>query len=140
MKIDTAGFSGDVSDSDVSDDEASLQQPLANAELEQPSINRHAFLFRHNGDMSESDLRKLHPLPSQVPFLLDAFSENVNFLTGIVYMPTVTRVARSLRGNSAAAVSLPQEALLFSIYYAAITSMEEDEVSVVTRLRHSANR
>ena len=118
-----------MSESDISEDETSLQHTAAKTELERQSPDHHTFLFRHNADVSETEVRKLHPLPSQVPFLLDAFSENVNFLTGIIYMPAITHMARSLRGTSATALSLPQEALLFSIYYAAVTSMEEDDVS-----------
>lgn len=35
---------------------------------------------------------------------------------------------RDLRGNSISSLTSSNEALMFTIYYAAITSMEEDEV------------
>ena len=57
------------------------------------------------------------------------FSENVNLITQFVHMPTVTKMARELRGGGRMRLTPANEALMFSIYYAAITSMEEDEVS-----------
>lgn len=121
LRIDIAGLSGDTSDSDASED-ATEPDPL--------STIGHGSLFRHTAGISDLDLRKLHPLPSQVPFLLDTFSENVNIITGVIHMPTVRQMARSLSGAGAGALSLPQEALLFSVYYAAVASMEEDDVSL----------
>jgi hypothetical protein len=46
----------------------------------------------------------------------------------IVHMPTVTKMVRNLRGNPTARLTPSNEALMFSIYYAAITSMEEEDV------------
>lgn len=47
----------------------------------------------------------------------------------IVHIPTVTKMVRELRGSDMTRLTPVNEALLFSIYYAAITSMEEDDVS-----------
>lgn len=88
---------------------------------------RHAFLFRHNLSPSTPDLRDFHPLPSQIPFLLDVFSENVNVLARIVHIPTVTKMVRDGKTRLTPA----NEALMFSIYYAAVISMEEDDVSLL---------
>ena len=90
---------------------------------------RHAFLFRHNLSPAAPDLHEFHPLPSQIPFLLDVFSENVNSLSRIVHVPTVAKMVRDLRGSDMTSLTPINEALMFSIYYAAITSMEEDDVS-----------
>jgi hypothetical protein len=75
------------------------------------------------------DLREFHPLPSQIPFLLDIFSENVNALGRIIHMPTIAKMVRDLRGSGMTSLTPANEALLFSIFYAAITSMEEEDVS-----------
>ena len=75
------------------------------------------------------DLREFHPLPSQVPFLLDMFSENVNSILRIVHVPTIAKMVRGLRGNDMMSLTPANKALMFSIYYAAITSMEDDDVS-----------
>ena len=97
-------------------------------ETERTSLERNAFLFRHNLHAPAPDLREFHPLPSQIPFLLEMFSENVNFAIRVVHMPTVTQMFRGMRGSSMARLEPSKEALVFSIYYAAITSMDEDEV------------
>ena len=125
--MDTRGLAGDESES--SEDEASTGQTPSTRELERTPSERHAFLFRHNLSPSVPDLHEFRPLPSQIPFLLDVFSENVNFFIGIVHMPTVTKMVRDLRGSGKTRLTLANEALMFSIYYAAITSMEEDDVS-----------
>lgn len=127
LKMDTRGLAGDESDS--SEDDASPGKTPSAQELERTPSERHAFLFRHNLSPSAPDLREFHPLPSQIPFLLDMFSENVNFFMQIVHIPTVTKMVRDLRGSGMTRCTPANEALMFSIYYAAVTSMEEDDVS-----------
>ena len=125
--MDTSDLAADESDS--SEDEASPGKTTSSQELERTPSERHAFLFRHNLSASDPDLREFHPLPSQIPFLLDMFSENVNFFIQIVHIPTVTKMLRNLRGSGMTRCTPVNEALIFSIYYAAIISMEEDDVS-----------
>lgn len=98
-------------------------------ESERTPSERHAFLFQHNLSAPTVDLRELQPLPSQIPFLLDVFSDNVNLYFRIIHGPTVVKMVRDLRGKAMTNLSPSSEALLFSIYYAAIISMEEDDVS-----------
>jgi len=116
-------------DSDSSDDEmpAGLSHPTR--ELERTPWERHAFLFRHNLSSPTHDLREFHPLPSQVPFLIDNFAENVNFMLQIVHVPTVRKMVRELNSADMTGLTPANEALMFSIYYATITAMEEDDVS-----------
>jgi hypothetical protein len=78
---------------------------------------------------SQPNLREFHPLPSQIPYLLNVYAENVNVIIQIVHIPTVTKMIRDLHGNDVTSLTPANEALMFSIYYAAITSMEEDDVS-----------
>lgn len=125
--MDTRGLAGDESDS--LEDEASSGKTPSTQELERTPSERHAFLFRHNLSPSAPDLHEFHPLPSQIPFLLDVFSENVNFFIQIVHIPTVTKMVRDLRGSGMTRHTPANEALMFSIYYAAVASMEEDDVS-----------
>jgi hypothetical protein len=47
----------------------------------------------------------------------------------IVHVPTVAKMVRDLRRSDMTSLTPANEALMFSIYYAAITSMEEDDVS-----------
>ncbi|KAK9241858.1 hypothetical protein V1506DRAFT_563384 [Lipomyces tetrasporus] len=124
LKMDTCGLAGD--DLDTSEDEVSAGKTTSTQELERTPSERHALYFRHNLSPSAPGPREFHPLPSQIPFLLDVFSENVNFALQIVHMPTVSRMVRDLRGDMTS-LTPANEALMLSIYYAAITSMEEDD-------------
>lgn len=125
--MDTHSLAGD--DSESSDDGASTGKSNSTYELQRAPIQRNAFLFQHSISSSTQDLRELHPLPSQTPFLLDVFSENVNFIMQFVHMPTVRKMVRDLRTSDTKHLTPANEALMFSIYYAAITSMEDDDVS-----------
>ncbi|KAL9097492.1 MAG: hypothetical protein Q9165_000388 [Trypethelium subeluteriae] len=125
LKTDSHGLVGEEAYS--SEDEASSEKMSA-PELGWRPSEHYGFLFRHNLSPSRPKLRDLRPLPSQIPFLLEIFSENVNILLRIVHISTVTKLARDLRGSSTARLTSSDEALMFSIYYAAVISMEEDEV------------
>lgn len=96
---------------------------------ERTPYERNAFLFRNNLSPSAPNLSEFHPLPSQVPFLLDVFVENVNGVAGLVHMPTVTKIIREWRASGMTRLTPSNEALMFSIYYTAIASMDEDDVS-----------
>lgn len=115
-------------DSDTSDEEESLGQTPSTQELDRPPVERHAFFFKH-GLGTSLDLRQYRPLPSQIPFLLDIFSENVNCVMRVVHMPNIMKLIRELRGTDMSALSPANEALLFSIYYSAVTSMQDEDVS-----------
>ncbi|OJJ95206.1 hypothetical protein ASPACDRAFT_47951 [Aspergillus aculeatus ATCC 16872] len=114
-------------DSDSPDHESPGQQPSV-SQSERTAAERHAFIFALDLNPANSDLRELHPLPSQVPFLLETFGENVNYFLGIVHMPTVSDVVRDWRKSGMKSLSPSNEALLFAIYYATIASMEEEDV------------
>lgn len=120
--MDLAGHESDSSEEDHEQIAPSTQ------ELDRAPSERHGFLFRHNLGSFTSDAHEFHPLPSQIPFLLNTYAENVNFFLQVVHMPTLTNMVRGLRGGSSSGLSPSDEALLFSIYYAAIISMEDDDV------------
>ncbi|PYH41783.1 Zn(II)2Cys6 transcription factor [Aspergillus saccharolyticus JOP 1030-1] len=121
LKIATSNRQPDDSDS-------ALGQPPSVSEVERTASERHAFIFGLNWNPTSPDLRELHPLPSQITFLLETFAENVNYFLGIVHIPTVSQVVRDWRQNGMKSLSPSNEALLFSIYYATIASMEEEDV------------
>ena len=98
-------------------------------ELQKTPSDRNAFIFGHNKNISSDVTADLHPLASQVSYLLDVFAENVNFMSQIVHMPSALKLAREMRSKGAISLTPSNEALLFAIYYAAVTSMEEDDVS-----------
>lgn len=90
-------------------------------------------MFGHNLSPFSPNLIDLHPLPSQIPFLLDVFSENVNIIFQIVHIPTIKNMVRDWRGREMKGLTPANEALMFAIYYAAITSMEEEDVSQILK-------
>lgn len=89
------------------------------------ATDHHAFILGYRS--SDVDLRKLHPLPSQIPFMWQVYQENVEPLLKILHIPTMEKLIRDMRRNIDE-LTHGNEALLFSIYYAAITSMEDEEV------------
>lgn len=97
-------------------------------ELQRTPLNRNAFLFRHSLGSTTPDLRHLHPLPSQIPFILNIFEENLNSMSQTVHMPTLTKLIRNVPGGNLSSLSPSTEALMFAIYYSSITSLEEDDV------------
>ncbi|KAL9105811.1 MAG: hypothetical protein Q9227_009067 [Pyrenula ochraceoflavens] len=126
LQIDSRGLA--ASDSGSSEDEASPGKSPSTQELNRTPSERHAFLFRHNLSPSTPDFREFRPLRSQIPFLLDVFAKNINSIIGIVHIPTVSKIARDSSSSDRTNLTTANEALLFSIYYAAVSSMEEDDV------------
>ncbi|PQE29949.1 fungal specific transcription factor domain-containing protein [Rutstroemia sp. NJR-2017a WRK4] len=72
------------------------------------------------------DLTALHPLPSQIPFYWSTFLENVTPLVKLLHTPTMEKLMKEVQHNLDA-LSRSTEALMFSIYFATITSMTEEE-------------
>ena len=118
-------------DFDDSEEEPWPETQIPTQELDRAPFERSSFLFRHNLMPRAPDLHEFQPLPSQIPFLLDVFSENVNVFARVVHIPSISRMVRDVRGVGIARLSPSNEALLFAIYYAAIISMEEDDVSIL---------
>ncbi|TGO85905.1 hypothetical protein BPOR_0353g00090 [Botrytis porri] len=115
--------------SDISsNDEDVPERTVSTLEHERTPSERHGFLFKHNLNLSDSDLSKLRPLPSQIPFLLDVYCENIHVFMRIVDITVINDMIRDLRGNKDKKLTPANEALMFSIYYATVTSMEEDEI------------
>lgn len=125
--MDNGGLAAD--EPEVSKHDPTPGNTPSTQEIRSTASERYAFLFRHNLNPLALDSRSFHPLPSQIPFILDVFAENVNLFYHIVHVPTVAKMVRDLRGSGMSNLTPSHEALMFSIYYAAIMSMEEDDVS-----------
>ncbi|RBR10704.1 uncharacterized protein FIESC28_09351 [Fusarium coffeatum] len=124
LQMDTRRMGDDGASSE--DDDFPASTPSTQEQHREPA-ERHAFLFQN--DMSPSSLggQDFNPLPSQIPFLLDVFEENMNIIMHVVHMPSIRKMVRSSRGSKPQ-ITFKHQALLFSIYYAAITSMEDEDV------------
>lgn len=83
---------------------------------------------------SDVDLQKCHPLPSHATFLWSVYQENVEPLIKLLHVPSVELILRDARRNHGK-LTPGNEALVFAIYFAAVTSLEPDEV----RILHWAN-
>lgn len=84
-------------------------------------------MFRHQrGDGIH--LNAFHPLPSQVPYILNIFADNVNYFVQIIHMPTLRKQLTVSRGGGLSTLPICTQALFFSICFAAVTSMEDDDV------------
>ena len=110
-------------DSEFSDEEPELSKSVHHSYGE--AGDHHGFVLGYMS--SDVDLSKLHPLPSQIPFVWQVYCENVDPLVKILHVPTMDKTIRQYR-NNLNNLSRGMEALMFSIYYAAITSLEDDEV------------
>ncbi|KAK8079223.1 fungal-specific transcription factor domain-containing protein [Apiospora phragmitis] len=126
LRMDTIHLANE--DSESSEDDMSPENSQPTGELQRTPSDRNAFIFGHNISSFPSSSSDLHPLPSQVSYLLDVYSDNVNFMAQAVHMPSVSKLAREMRSKGTASLTPSNEALLFAMYYAAITSMEDDDV------------
>lgn len=90
-----------------------------------------SFIMGYNS--SDVDLKPLHPLPSQIPFYWQTFLENVQPLVKILHTQTMNKVIKEVQ-NNLTSLTESTEALMFSIYFATITSMNTDEVSQASHL------
>ncbi|KLJ12597.1 hypothetical protein EMPG_12383 [Blastomyces silverae] len=104
-----------------SDDEENYPSPDSHGLLSTHSQSHDGFLFGYSS-LSQS-LRELHPNPDQMLILWDAYLENVAPLIPIVHKPTLRKCY--LRAcDSLDSLNKNTEAAMFSIYHAAITSMD----------------
>ncbi|KAH7319489.1 fungal-specific transcription factor domain-containing protein [Rhexocercosporidium sp. MPI-PUGE-AT-0058] len=87
--------------------------------------NHQSFIMGYNS--SDVNLKGLHPLPSQIPFYWQTYLENVHPLVKILHTPTMNKVIKEVQ-NNLSSLSKSTEALMFSIYFATITSMTATEV------------
>lgn len=130
LKADLGGDKDDASDDDEDDNDDMSPGNTASTSyhLDRTPSERYAFLFRHDLG-TDFPFRDFHPLPSQVPYMLNVFAENVNYFLQVVHLPTLRKQIKVSRGGDLSTLPICTQALLFSIYYAAVTSMEDDDAS-----------
>ncbi len=108
-------------ESGVSESESSPGNDVADADTSE----HQAFVFGYRS--CDVDLKSLHPLPSQIPYMWQVFQENVDPLIKVLHIPTMNKLIRQIR-HSLDSLTPPTEALMFAIYYAATISLDDDEV------------
>lgn len=126
-----------------SSDEDDSSSPISSLT---PSTNHGGFFFGYNS-LAHS-LSKYHPLPSQILILWDAFIENVDPVVTILHKPTAKGIIVDASINSDN-LDKNAEALVFTIYFAAVVSMsaeqcssllEEDREVVIERYRFAVEQ
>lgn len=88
--------------------------------------DHHSFIFGYRS--ADVNLDKCRPLPSHIPFLWSVYQENVEPLIKVLHIPSMEPIFREARKNHEQ-LSPGNEALVWAIYYAAITSLEPEEAS-----------
>ncbi|WXC41116.1 hypothetical protein QX201_000932 [Fusarium graminearum] len=106
-------------------DESDLEETPDCSPAAALSANHNAFIFGYRS--TEVDLDKYWPLPTVIPFLWSVYQENVEPLIKVLHIPTMEPVFRDARRDHKQ-LSPGNEALVWAIYYAAITSLDPDEV------------
>ncbi|KAF4440265.1 hypothetical protein F53441_12355 [Fusarium austroafricanum] len=89
------------------------------------SGNHNAWIFGYRS--ADVDLDKFWPLPSHIPFLWSVYQENVEPLLKVLHIPTMEPIFRDARKDHKQ-LSPTNEALVWAIYYAALTSLDPEEV------------
>lgn len=77
---------------------------------------------------TDVDLEPLHPPLEQISLYWQTFLLNVHPMTVLIHGPTVGKTIQEVQ-RDVSNLSPSTEALMFSIYFATITSMSAEEVS-----------
>ncbi|KAK4182404.1 fungal-specific transcription factor domain-containing protein [Podospora australis] len=127
LRQETGGLSREDPNSSDSDPEDAFRN--ASTAANQVTSPRHTVFLGQSAGLTGTTAKHLYPSSSQVPFLLTVFNDNVNSLMQAVHMPTVKKLLLGSDQNQQAALSAPEETLMFAIYFAAVISMEEPDVT-----------
>ncbi|SPJ72796.1 uncharacterized protein FTOL_02525 [Fusarium torulosum] len=111
-----------LTDEDFDDSEEETPDSSPAAAL---TANHNAFIFGYR--TADVDLENQWPLPSHIPFLWSVYQDNVEPLLKVLHIPTMEPIFRDARKDRKQ-LSPANEALVWAIYYAAIMSLEPEEV------------
>ena len=110
---------------DVSDDEEN--SPNSMLSPSDTTTSHSSALFGPNSVLLK-DLSSLHPSPIHMTLLCDVYARNVDPMFKVLHVPTLRQLVTKATSN---VKSIPSgnngEALLFSVYYAAITSLTQEQ-------------
>lgn len=89
-----------------------------------PSVSHQGFLFSYSS--IANCLRDFHPPPQQIATYWGIFKENVDPLIKVFHRPTTENLVAEA-AQDLDHISKPMEVMMFTIYFAVITSMSEVE-------------
>ena len=110
---------------DVSDDEE--DSPNATHSPSDTSTSHSSALFGPNSLLTK-DLSSLHPSPAHMALLCDLYARDVDPMIKVLHIPTLRKLVTRASSNIKSVPSGSSvEALLFAVYYAAITSITQEQ-------------
>ena len=110
---------------DVSDDEEN--SPNTTLSPSDTSASHSSMLFGPNSVLPK-DLSSLHPSPVHMVLLCDLYAHNVDPMFKVLHIPTLRQLVTKASSNMESVPSGNNcEALLFAVYYAAITSITQEQ-------------
>lgn len=111
----------DDSEEEEEDSQLSGQSPA------ETSTSQSSVLFG-SSPLHQRELRLLHPPPAQLTALFYYYQNNVDPMVKLLHIPSLRKLVMRASANIDAIPSGNYiEALLFSMYYAAITSLTQEE-------------
>ncbi|KAL8693188.1 MAG: hypothetical protein Q9218_001932 [Villophora microphyllina] len=112
------------SDEKENDDDGPDIEPPTNSHQTLPL--RDGFIF--NFGTPKVDLRSLHPSPAQIETLFALYMTNVDPMNKILHKPTLRKFVSGAKDHIETMPGVSKmQALMFAVYYAAITSLTPDE-------------
>ena len=129
LKEDTLGYENDETEGAFEGAQSQSKSSSSAVEADRSPLDRHAFLLKHILSFASHDTSALLPMASQIPFLLEVFSERVHFVIGLPHLPSLKKLLQHRRSGRMESTLPGEEALVFSVFYAAICSLDEDEVT-----------
>lgn len=110
--------------SDGEDEDENENTSSLSSNKDKPSPDT-LFIFNDGG---KKDLHSLHPTPLQIVMLSDIFFSRVDPLFKVLHRPTVEKFMSAAADNlDHITTGKGQEALMFAIYFAAVTSLSQKE-------------
>ncbi|RMZ78346.1 hypothetical protein DV738_g3862, partial [Chaetothyriales sp. CBS 135597] len=111
-----------LDDAESTEDEEDSHESPAHEKL-----NSHqGFIFGYSSLMV--DIKALHPTPSHIFILWEAFKDNIDPVVRLLHRPTIHEMFMKA-ASSLDRISRPAEALLFSLYLGAVISLTEEQCS-----------
>ena len=129
FKEDTLGYENDETGGAFEGAQSQPKSSPSTAEADRTPLDRYAFFLKPNLSFASHNTSTLLPMASQIPFLLEVFSERVHFVIGLPHMPSLKKLLQHRRSGRMESSSPGEEALVFSVFYAAICSLDEHEVT-----------
>ncbi|KAK3716323.1 hypothetical protein LTR37_006473 [Vermiconidia calcicola] len=129
LRADTLGYENDETEGAFEGAQSRSKSSSFTAEADRASLDRHGFLLKQCLSYGSHDGSELFPLASQIPFLLEVYAERVHSIIALPHMPSLKKLLQHHRSARTESSSPGDEALLFSVFYAAICSLDEDEVT-----------